>query len=674
MNDPAGIKVSGVYHQPAVRTGFGASIAEGRVAGRWRMPLVIGWILVLSALIAPLPVSFPGPNLDTSWQAAMNDAYLHRLVWGTQIIWTYGPYGFLDSVHYYSASTWIWSFVAAVTVNVAFLTTLAIFLINLEAPWWMWLTLGVALLLPITRSLEVDAELLLISVFLLHLAVTSRWRFAVLFTVPAGFSLALLALLKGNYAAGGLGVIVCFFVLAALARRWRAVLGLAGATGISLVGLWALSEPLAGLPAYLRSMYEIVIGYSAAMSVWIEEVTISTFWAEVEVAIGAAILVAAGVTLIVMGVKRDLRAFSLALFAVPVTFITYKEVFVRYGPGRLPVLYGAVIVLALPIMFESIRSRLSWPARLAPGFSLALCVLLLLGLGATPLQTPISPDPLSNVQARLQGYEEAGRLIASPSLQREQDARTAAALRYYRFPPKFRSELHQGTFDAYPVDPDLGYAYGFHWDPRPVLQSYQGNTPYLDQADASHYAGAGGPHHVLFSVFGMDGRYGLFDEPATVRSLVYCYRVADSDGLFLLLQRRGATCVEPRLRRLNTVVAPLGTYVTVPHATGRVYADVHVRYSLFGQAADLAYRPSELHIQFHYGVDQTSPRFRYIPAVGVDGLLVSSYVANPADFQRVMANEPTTPIDALRVVAANPREYEATMTVTFYTDARSASS
>lgn len=661
-------------HRSTVSTPPGPSAVEPRLsANRWRIGLVVGWIVVLAVLSTPFPLAFPGPNLDTLWGAAMNEAYVHRLTWGTQIIWTYGPYGFLDSTYYYYGSNWIWSFAAAVGTNVAFIVALALFLSNLRATWWMWLTVGLALLLPVRFVLGVDVDLALTAMLLLHLAVTGRWRFATLFAIPAGFCVALALLVKGNYAAAGVGVTVCFIAVALLMRRWTAIGFFVVAAIVSLVGLWVPTAPLWDLPAYLRSMYDITTGYTAAMSVFIEQTTISARYARLELVIAALILGAAALTVVLTAVRRDLRGLSLALLSAPILFVTYKEVFVRYGPGRLPVLYGVVVLVTLPLLIQVVvsrtgRPRLSWPTRLVPACSLVLCLLLLAGLGSVQLQTPVEPNPLLDTQARLQAYPQAAQLATDPSLQSEMNARTAAQFRApYHFTPHFLSELRQGTFDAFPIDAALAYAYHLDWDPRPLFQSYQGNTPFLDQADAAHYLSRDGPHHVLFSLFDMDGRYGLFDEPATLRALVDCYRVVDSDGGFLLLQRRAASCTEPPLHRLNTVVAPLGTYVPVPRTAGRVYADVQVRYNLLGRLADFVYRPSELHVQFHYGPGTTSPEFRYVAAVGVDGLLVSSYVSQITDFQHVMVDQPTVPIDALRILAGT-REYDPHVTVTFYTD------
>ena len=42
-----------------------------------------------------LPVKFPGDNLEESWKAFLGWAFQHKRQFGTEVIFTYGPWGFL---------------------------------------------------------------------------------------------------------------------------------------------------------------------------------------------------------------------------------------------------------------------------------------------------------------------------------------------------------------------------------------------------------------------------------------------------------------------------------------------------------------------------------------------------------------------------------------------------
>ena len=85
--------------------------------GVWRVAARVGTSSVfLGALLAA--ASWPGTaaslapyaGLDGSWQAAMAMAAHQHLPFGTQVIWTYGPLGFLTSGQLYYAGTAIVAF------------------------------------------------------------------------------------------------------------------------------------------------------------------------------------------------------------------------------------------------------------------------------------------------------------------------------------------------------------------------------------------------------------------------------------------------------------------------------------------------------------------------------------------------------------------------------------
>ncbi|HEX5431447.1 MAG TPA: hypothetical protein VFW83_05745, partial [Bryobacteraceae bacterium] len=55
--------------------------------------LVLLWLLGFYVLPGPAPLA---PGLDPSWQAALTEAFLHHLQFGKDIVFTHGPWGFLN--------------------------------------------------------------------------------------------------------------------------------------------------------------------------------------------------------------------------------------------------------------------------------------------------------------------------------------------------------------------------------------------------------------------------------------------------------------------------------------------------------------------------------------------------------------------------------------------------
>jgi hypothetical protein len=223
--------------------------------------------------------------------------------------------------------------------------------------------------------------------------------------------------------------------------------------------------------------------------------------------------------------------------------------------------------------------------------------------------------------------------------------------------------------DIFPVEILEAYAYRLNWTPRPVLQSYSGYTPYLDQADASFYSGPGAPEYVLFSVGSIDGRNGLFDEPAAVRVLMDRYEPVRIQDEVLLLRRRTDAQTRKPLRRLGSVTMPLGSEIAVPSSPGHVYADIEVRNSLAGQALRVVFQTAAADIQFGYEDGTRSNPYRLVTATAKDGVLISDHVTSADQLAEVMKDGKPHPIRSFRVIPRRGFDYESLMSVTFYSDA-----
>ena len=76
---------------------------EGHLAAWKRATLFLLAVLVLAVLAISLPRVGPSlaEDVDTSLSAVLHYAYQHHLQYGTDIVFTYGPLGFLTFFYYY---------------------------------------------------------------------------------------------------------------------------------------------------------------------------------------------------------------------------------------------------------------------------------------------------------------------------------------------------------------------------------------------------------------------------------------------------------------------------------------------------------------------------------------------------------------------------------------------
>src|SRR5262249_35249764 len=121
---------------------------RARRSGRryWLIALFLG----LSIVTLPPALAVPGAGLDPSWILGMNMALWQHLKWGSQVVWTYCPYGFLASLYYYQFNTWIAAFMVTLVVHVGLFLAIATFLLHIGARSWQAVLVGMVFLLPLT--------------------------------------------------------------------------------------------------------------------------------------------------------------------------------------------------------------------------------------------------------------------------------------------------------------------------------------------------------------------------------------------------------------------------------------------------------------------------------------------------------------------------------------------
>ena len=617
----------------------------------------------------PGAVARLGASLDLSWVVGVNMAHERHLEWGTQVIWTYGPLGYLVLPGYFYFDTWLTSVIALLLLHLLFFATLALFMLDLGSPPWHWLLIGLLFLTPLyfVPSLEPWSYIVTLAL-LLHLSAAGRWRHPELFAVVAGLLLAFLTLFKVSAIVAGVALTLCYVPVALWFGRRRSVVAFLISSVCAFLLLWlAVGGSLAAIGPYFQTQYELVAAFAGAMSL-LSEYPLRRLYRYADILVSLGILALTGALALQAMLRREKARFSLLFLSLPLIFIFFKEAYTRFGGGA-PVFYRVALVLLVPALFQALKlgPRLS---EVLPTAALCLVALMALGLaGRVYPGLDWGMPQVQTLQTRLQTYEEAVGLIqdrqAAQWLQDETRARYRAG---YQDMQPLLGQVGSSSVDIYPFEHLAAYAYDLNWTPHPVLQSYSAYTHRLDQADADFYSGSQAPEYVVFAVDTIDGRNALFDEPAAVRALLERYRPVQRSGPYLLLRHRTDVTAPRPIRRLESIRVPLGADVLVPASPGRVYADIDVRYSLFGQVLRSVFQPSIAEIWFGYEDGTISRPYRLVTTTARDGVLVSGHVDNAEQFAQVIEGGNPQPIRSLRVAPRRAPDFEPTMSVTFYTD------
>lgn len=620
---------------------------------------------------------------EYNYVAAEIVALREHLQWGTQVVWSYGPLGYLNEPAYFDFDSWIVAFGVNLLAHIGLFAVIAFFLARVRASRWVYVLVSVAILLTFdrypghafARFPVLDHKVAIATLLLLFLAtMADRESEEAVLAAIAGVAIGFLLVDKGTFLVVGASQALIYAVMSVAARRLRSVAALGGALVATFAGLWVLAgQSLLSVPAYLRTMYEIVAGYSPAMS----DIDFSGTPHPIRVVLVTVALLAGGVAIALLAARlRDWPAVRFAVLAAPLIALQYKNSFGRFDGNRAIEFWGLfAVVLALFLARQIAAGALRKPPAWLAAGAAAACIVLVGGLGfyigglKNFSTAPATMRPTFLFVDKARGYGEAASLVVDAGARAREDDHVLASMRdSYPLPQDVVDALRAGTVDVVPYDLQAAFAYRLDWDPAPVWLAYSAYTPYLDHLNAEHYLGADAPAFVLFRGFAIDARYPLFDEPEAYRALFARYDVYGQAGDYVVLKRRRGAAPQP-LTAAGSANGRMGDWIPVPaHGGERLFGRLQVHYSLLGRVMNLLDGAPMATIRFEYGNGQVSPPYRYVPTDGPDGVDLSAYAPDTASIARLIAGQVDEPIRAIQVSAHSPSSaYDADVSVDYFT-------
>ena len=484
------------------------------------MSLVSAVATVLSWRDSPWRLARTGAS---SWQEGLALGFNHHLQWGPGLVFTFGPWGFLEDVlpFYRLTAGLALLYALAVTWGLAALVILA-----LRRSWgllpagvvaWVVVTiaanmievpslalataLGLALaslrpdserarlwllgLLGALSGLQFLVEITVGLVTLGLLAVAVAFAIAStrgLITAPGATGRTPVPALEEAQASTSTATSVRASLTAAVtgARPPRSMLAVALAAGAPLIAVFlaawvAAGQSLSNLASYLRGSFSVVVGYSSAMSS--SSGRRAEDWSALVVGLLAVLL---------YGLATRGRPFwekaAIFLMLAGWGWEVAKEGFVRHDMHDLTFFGLVLVALCLARL-----SRMLVPLQVAAIVTAAL-VACVAGGGA-----PASlSSPRQDVGALVQEVRDLvlpGHWATVEAKARKQVLGHGDAL-----PPWLVTALTGRTVAAEPYEDSITFAYPqLRWDPEPVLQAYSAYTGYLDHLDASFLSSARAP-------------------------------------------------------------------------------------------------------------------------------------------------------------------------------------
>lgn len=595
----------------------------------------------------------PPLELDPSWHAAIEYATAHHLQFGTQIVFTFGPLGFLSTrtslghlVGARIAFAFFWSALVALAatsmarrlpgwVRYAFLAWLVVFTLfaGLDQTAFFVMASGTLLLLVDNPRESWQGPLWIAAFVVLSLIKES-------FLTAAIVSLAL--------------VVVCWL----WERKNRKALVLALGAPSGFVALWiALGQSPCHLAPWFRHALELESGYSAAMNL-VPKTTVLC------AALGALALFAGTLIVAFARARGGLVTWVGLVTVAQYVFLAWKEGFTRSGDWHAFVFLW-FLPLGVAFCFRADLWKMPvpshrWMMDATFAASMTLCL-----VGANFQISGFAWRPVVEWPRRVvHNTEEILALVRGHSDALYASCRDAQSV------PMLRIDHAKDIIGNESVDV-MNYRLlaplvnEMNYQPRPVIQGFVAYTPALQDLNAQYFRSAGRPHFVLLCHEATDGRFPTLEDSAALNYVLNNYVPVAWDGHFLVLRQR--TAEDLTFQLVHEEVLHFGEKLDLRSWTNApLFMSVTITPNLLGKAATLLYQPHALYMQV--ARDQVEERYRIIPSMAERPFLVNPLLVGNYDVINLYASHPGKAPESVtfECPTRGPLEFRNDLTVRLY--------
>jgi hypothetical protein len=540
--------------------------------------------IVLTFLVTRIPLEAATNTLDSSWGAVLSYAHAKHWQFGTDIVFTYGPLGFLDQGWFTGRHEGLRMFLAFLRGGgIACGVCLLAWRMSLI---WRCLFLGIIVLLPASahpNEIEPLMEVGLLCWGMLNLLESGSHNRI--------FAAGLVAMAT----VGSLGKFTFFLMSAmtvaaaafdlAMRQRFRLALGLTGGYGLSFLAGWMLlRQNVFNIGVYLANALHVSTGYEQTMG-W---QTAQDAWTA-----GVILAVLALVTALIYSAAADfnpgrwsgLRRCLLFAWAGCVVYLSWKHGFIRFKADLFATTVPALVLAMDAVQCESKAARLR-----ARGFAAGSC---LVAIALMWFLTPHYFGEFASGDIQLLSGN-VGALL-EPSARLDRMTRALNKERDQAQLPKIRALIGAATADVFGQYQSYAIFNDLNYRPRPMFQSYSAYNKPLMRLNENLYDSDRAPEFVLFNLEPIDGRFPPLEDAYVLRNLLFNYAPVDSEGKFLLLKRRRS--IQPGMSLLREGSARLGQQISMTEfGDANLWMEVFVQPTWRGRLRQLLYQPAEVYL------------------------------------------------------------------------------
>lgn len=624
--------------------------SEQRYSLLWVICFVLSFIssFFLSGASAPIP------DLDPSYQAVLEYARLQDDQFGRDIIFTYGPLGFLNSW----VSQGLFPFQRTIFALV-------------WSGFVAWSATGVARQIPGPMKFVFLVWFLVYS----HVGLMEQHVFFVMLygctllihdekrrnsAVIVLTLFAFLALIKFTFfVAAAISVTLCALVQI-IKRNYLFSIAKVVFFGTVFLTLWLTAgQQLGNLLPWIRGSLEITSGYTEAMAIF------------PKVRVLVCCLIAVALYLISLWVI--IRSGTLSINRVGILLITLIYVFLSWKHGFVRAdIHVMGFILFLPMAFAMLLTE-TFRMGMNRSRQFFVCSLF---LGAVVLCNWAGDfQDVGTMLSRLIGWPQhmAGKSRMMLNLVTGDWERCFQALRMdrnlKRDPdlPLARSIVGNAPVDVINYRQWAALANNLNYHPRPVIQGYSVYTPYLQDLNLAFYRSENRPQYLLFKMETIDSRFPTLDDATLLPFILKNYKPVAKDGEFLVLQAATKITGKADMTLIHEQKIVFGETMDLSAFTGGLtIMQVDVAATHFGRLVNLLFQSPVLELQTR--LKGTTVNYRFIPAMADRGFVISPLLLTNNDvvqfYEKAAVNYPDS------IMFSKPEyswgQLEETITVRLY--------
>jgi hypothetical protein len=598
---------------------------------------LIAWMPAACFLLFTFICTFPGDyrpvqtGLDSSWMYGLSYLTGSNYVFGRDVVFTYGPLGFLLNPlpvsHSLAIGIAFWS-----GLHLLFFGSLTVVLRRM--PQRLALFCGCYILL-ISLGLWREYQLLAV-IGGLVVATIEEGSVSPWFAAAAGILGSVALLMKWSLGISALSLLAGSWAL----LYWMPYVGalrttfagiIAFVSGIAVATILVFQSPV-NLWRWIRYSSEIASGYSAAMSL------------EGSV----AVLYLAGISatiLVVLAYSLRPRARAVLLLFGIYAMVAFKHGFVRQGGHSMAYFSAVCMIPALVLVLPSLP--VYDVRRLFLGFTALLVVGFIYGVNFPSFPAPNWANFSALIGLR-SGPDNLDAFIHFSNLQAGLQIQSTRAVRSDVLPQSWVERIGRSTVTVMPWELSVGAANPIRLQPLPTLQLYSAYTASLDQKTADELS-QHGAEYLIVSFENIDGRNLFLDTPATWRAIIANYKIVEADTI------RQRTLLSRKIRDVKSMSqiasgqARSGEWIAVPVTDSFLYASLNLEYSFSGQVGRALYQVPPVSLELVRSSGRTQ-RCRLLSETAINGIMINYLPTSQGEFEDLLEGYADDPVTRFRVI------------------------